>query len=255
LAARASDLGGAAVRGYWSKSRAPRYSLIFALPLFLLYEVLAAVYAGSPGVQSVRNAADVLLKTPFFLFTGTRGSLAFFATVIAVVVFLVGRDLAKSKDRPKPRWFLFMLGESALLALLLGVVVGMLTQRLLGGLMVVTPQVTPLDAMPAGMRLMLSLGAGLYEELLFRVMLVGGMAFGLRWLGLGVPISGVVATVAGALIFSAFHYVGEYGDPLELASFTYRAIAGVVFSALYLTRGFGITAWTHALHDVYVIVL
>ena len=253
LAALASER--AALRGYWSKTSAPRYSLIFALPLFLLYEVLAAAYAGAPGVQSVRNAADVLLKTPFFLFTGTRGSLAFFATVIAVAVFLVGRDIAKSKDRPKPKWFLFMLGESAILALLLGLVVGMLTQRLLDGLMVVAPQATPLEAMPAGMRLMLSLGAGLYEELLFRVILVGGLAFGLRWLGFGTALGGVIATVVGALIFSAFHYVGEYGDPLELASFTYRAIAGLVFSAMYLTRGFGITAWTHALYDVYVIVL
>lgn len=245
----------AALRGYWSKTRAPRYSLIFALPLFLLYEALAAAYAGAPGVQSVRNAADVLLKTPFFLFTGTKGSLAFFATVTAVAIFLVARDLAKSKDRPKPKWFVFMLGESAILAMLLGIVVGTLTQRLLGGLMMSVPQATPLEAMPAGMKFMLSLGAGLYEELLFRVILVGGMAYGLRWLGLGVPVSGVIATVVGALIFSAFHYIGEYGDPLELASFTYRAIAGVVFSALYLTRGFGITAWTHALYDVYVIVL
>lgn len=245
----------AALRGYWSKTRAPRYSLIFALPLFLLYEALAAAYAGTPGVQSVRNAADVLLKTPFFLFTGTRGSLAFFATLCAVSIFLIARDLVKSKDRPKPRWFLLMLGESAILAMLLGFVVGMLTQQLLNGLMVVSPQATSLNAMPAGMRFMLSLGAGLYEELLFRVILVGGMAFGLRWIGLGTTLSGIIAAVVGALIFSAFHYVGEYGDPLELASFTYRAIAGMVFSALYLTRGFGIAAWTHALYDVYVIVL
>jgi membrane protease YdiL (CAAX protease family) len=253
LAALASER--AALRGYWTKTRAPRYSLIFALPLFLLYEALAAAYAGTPGVQSVRNAADVLLKTPFVLFTGTSGSLAFFATICAVSVFLIARDLVKSKDRPKPRWFLLMLGESAVLAVLLGLVVGTLTQRLLGGLMVVSPQATPLEAMPAGMRFMLSLGAGLYEELLFRVILVGGMAAGLRWIGLGTTLGGVIATVAGALIFSAFHYIGEYGDPLELTSFTYRAIAGMVFSALYLTRGFGIAAWTHALYDVYVIVL
>ena len=252
MAALASER--AALRGYWTKTRAPRYSLIFALPLFLLYEALAAAYAGTPGIQSVRNAADVLLKTPFFLFTGTRGSAAFFATVIAVAVFLVGRDLMKSKDRPKPRWFLLMLGESAVLAALLGLVVGVLTQRLLG-MSVTTPQATPLTAMPAGMRFMLSLGAGLYEELLFRVILVGGLAFGLRWIGLGTTLGGVIATVVGALIFSAFHYIGEYGDPLELTSFTYRAIAGMAFSALYLTRGFGIAAWTHALYDVYVIVL
>jgi membrane protease YdiL (CAAX protease family) len=105
-------------------------------------------------------------------------------------------------------------------------------------------------------RLMLALGAGLYEELLFRVLLVGGLAAGLRWVaGLTVPVAGVIAAVIGAAVFSAFHYVGEYGDPWELASFTYRAIAGLVFSGLYLTRGFGITAWTHAMYDVYVMVL
>jgi len=255
LAALAAERS--ALRGYWAKTRAPRYSLIFALPLFLLYEALAAAYAGTPGVQSVRNAADVLLKTPFFLFSGTGGSAAFFATVIAVAVFLVGRDLVKSKDRPKPRWFLLMLGESAVLALLLGIVVGTLTARLLGALIALSMQnASPLAAMPAGTRLMLALGAGLYEELLFRVLLVGGLAAGLRWLLEGKPVAaGIVAAVVGALIFSAFHYVGEYGDKLTLASFTYRAIAGLVFSGLYLVRGFGITAWTHALYDVYVMVL
>ena len=64
-----------------------------------------------------------------------------------------------------------------------------------------------------------------------------------------------IAAVVGALIFSAFHYVGEYGDRFSVASFTYRAIAGLVFSGLYLMRGFGITAWTHAFYDVYVMVL
>jgi hypothetical protein len=248
-----------AARSYWTASRAPRYSLIFALPLFLLYEGLAAALGGAAGTASVRNAADVALKTPFLLFSGARGSVAFFATVIAVSVFLVGRDLARTRDRLRPRTFALMLGESIVLAMLLGIVVGTLTQRLLGSLSILAAQsggVTPLDALPLGTRLMLSLGAGLYEELLFRVLLVGGLAAGLRWLlGARTTMAGVVAALVGALIFSAFHYIGEYGDPFELGSFTYRAIAGLAFSALYLTRGFGITAWTHALYDVYVMVL
>ena len=245
-----------ALRAYWTKSRAPRYSLVFALPLFLLYEALAAALAGSPGVASVRNAADVALKTPFLVFSGTRGSLVFFATVVAICIFLVARDYTKSRERPQPRLFLYMLGESAALALLLGVVVGTLTQQLLDTLSLAAQAPTSLEAMGPGTKLMLALGAGLYEELLFRVLLVGSLAAGIRWLLGTRPISaGVVAAVIGALLFSAFHYVGEFGDPLELASFTYRAIAGLVFSGLYLTRGFGITAWTHALYDVYVMVL
>jgi hypothetical protein len=60
--------------------------------------------------------------------------------------------------------------------------------------------------------------------------------------------------VLGALIFSAFHYIGPYGDRLELGSFTFRAVAGVLFSGMYVLRGFGITAWTHALYDVFLAV-
>lgn len=230
---------------------------MFALPLFLLYEALAASLASAPGA-GVRNAADVLLKTPFLMFSGTRGSLAFFATVIAVCIYLVARDLTKSRERLRPGIFGMMLGESAVLALLVGIVVGTITARLLGGLSALAAQAaeTPLQQMGVATRLMLSLGAGLYEELLFRVLLVGGLAYALRWVTGGTRLlTGAIAAVVGALIFSAFHYVGAYGDPFELASFTYRAIAGLAFSGLYLTRGFGITAWTHALYDVYVMVL
>ena len=80
---------------YWDKSRAPRYSLLFALPLLLLYEGLAAALAGAPGTAGVRNAADVVLKTPFVFMSGTRGSLAFFATIVAIFIFFVARDLTK----------------------------------------------------------------------------------------------------------------------------------------------------------------
>ena len=244
---------------YWAATRAPRYSLVFALPLFLLYEGLAAALGGAPGTASVRNAADVALKTPFFLLSGARGSLAFFATVIAICIFLVARDLTRTRDHLRPRMFALMLGESAVLALLLGVVVGTLTQRLLGVLTALAAQkgaASPLESLGLSTRLMLALGAGLYEELLFRVLLVGGIAAGLAWLlGRRTWLTSTIAAVVGALIFSAFHYVGEYGDRFELASFTYRTIAGLAFSGLYLVRGFGITAWTHALYDVYVMVL
>src|SRR5256885_6354353 len=101
---------------YMTVSRAPRYSVLFALPLFLLYEALAAGLAGEPGAH-VRNAADVALKTPFLMFAGARGSLAFFATAIAACVFVVGRDIFRNRGPLSPRVFALMLGESAVLAL------------------------------------------------------------------------------------------------------------------------------------------
>ncbi|HEV8178644.1 MAG TPA: hypothetical protein VGP44_13290, partial [Gemmatimonadales bacterium] len=75
-----------------------------------------------------------------------------------------------------------------------------------------------------------------------------------RVFGWNTPTAGLFAVASGALIFSAFHYVGPYGDRFELGSFTFRAVAGVLFSGLYLLRGFGITAWTHALYDIFLAV-
>jgi hypothetical protein len=63
------------------------------------------------------------------------------------------------------------------------------------------------------------------------------------------------AVLVGATIFSAFHYVGAYGDVFTVQSFVFRLIAGIFFSALYLLRGFGIDAWTHALYDVFLIFI
>jgi hypothetical protein len=59
-----------------------------------------------------------------------------------------------------------------------------------------------------------------------------------------------LAIIGSALIFSAFHYVGPYGDQLTLGSFTFRAVAGVLLSGIYVARGFGIVAWTHAIYDI-----
>jgi len=240
---------------YWEASRAHRYSLLFALPLLLLYEALAAVLTRDPSVGGVRNGADVVLKELFLATVGGRGPLLFMAVVVGVSLWLVWRDMRAHRWQLRAWIFGGMVLESLGLALALGTVVGALTARLLG----------PLGALAAGSdvgaldwptQLMLSVGAGLYEELLFRVVVVAAIANGTRLaFGWGRGAAGVVATIVGALIFSAFHYVGPYGDDFALQSFTFRAIAGVMFSALYLTRGFGITAWTHAMYDVMVMMV
>lgn len=234
---------------YWHLSRSPRYSLLFALPLLILYETLAFVLSHD-AIAGVRNGADVLLKSAFVWLGGRTGVILFGVLLLGTGAALVYRDRAGGKLRPTV--FLAMAAESVLYAALFGAVAGALTALLLGGGRLALGPGVGLD-LPT--QLMISLGAGIYEELLFRVLIVGALAWGARRLfGWREAGAGVFATVVGALIFSAFHYIGPYGDRLTLASFTFRAIAGVLFSGLYLTRGFGITAWTHALYDVLVTV-
>ena len=87
------------------------------------------------------------------------------------------------------------------------------------------------------------------------MVIVALLSNGFRLLfGIGRVPAGFMAAIAGALLFSAFHYIGPLGEPLKLESFVFRTLAGLAFSGLYLTRGFGITAWTHALYDVAVLL-
>lgn len=238
---------------YWQISRAPRYSLLFALPLLLFYQILASL---QPVTRSgaIRNGADALLESLFIAVAGRWGPLAFMVCLIGFGSWLVARDL---KGRRLTGWvFAAMLGEATVLALLFGVSVGRVTWE------VVRPAGPPamigaaqIEQMAWTTRLMLSVGAGLYEELLFRVLLVAGLAGLARAIfGWRPAIAGVWATLVGAFLFSAAHYIGPYGDRLTLYSFVFRMIAGVFFSALYLLRGFGITAWTHALYDAFLLV-
>lgn len=243
---------GARRSSYFALSRAPRYSVLFALPLLVGYEGLAALLA-QPGKGEVRNGADVMLREAFILVAGPRGSLIFIAAVCLLGVGLVVRDMRKTHEGVRPAVFLAMLAESAVLAALFGIIIGVTTAKLLGSLRALS--IAPLEQASWPTRLMLSLGAGLYEELFFRVLLVGGLAAGARvLLGWGRKSAGVFAAVIGALVFSAFHYVGAYGDQFTIQSFTFRALSGLAFSALYLIRGFGITAWTHALYDAFLLL-
>jgi len=236
---------------YWQASRAHRYSLLFALPLLMLYELLAALLSRDPS-GGVRNGADVLIRSVFILIAGSRGPLFFGVCLIGVGIWLIGRDMRSHGRKLRAVFFARMAGESVLLALGFGIVVGTVTAQLLG----VLPS---LAIAPAEMgwwtTLMVSLGAGLYEELFFRVLLVSAIAFAARKVfSMRALPAGALAVVLGAVIFSAFHYIGAYGDDLELQSFTFRMIGGLFFSALYLLRGFGITAWTHALYDVFLLL-
>jgi hypothetical protein len=236
--------------GYWRLSRSPRYSLLFALPLLLFYETLAFVLSHD-SLTGVRNGADVLLKSVFVWLGGRLGLIGFGLLLIGGGAILVRRD--RSSGKLRPGLFLVMTAESILYAGLFGAVTSMLTGWLLGGL--VHLAAAPMATLDLPTQLMVSLGAGIYEELLFRVLIVGAPAWlAKRLFGWGPVAAGLFATVVGALVFSFFHYVGPYGDELRLGSFAFRAVAGVLFSGLYLTRGFGITAWTHALYDVLVTI-
>lgn len=237
---------------YVASVRAPRYAVLFAMPLLVAYEGLVAASGTTGG--TVRNGADALVAALFTAVAGPDGPLLFGALLVGGGAWLAWRD--RTGGTIRPAWFAAMFAESAILAMATAVVVGSVTAQLLGRAGLLAAGAAPVGELSAIDRLTVSLGAGLYEELLFRVVLVTALAWsGRTLLGLKDGAALAIAVVCSALVFSAFHYVGPGGDAFTLASFTFRAIAGLWFSALYALRGFGIAAWTHALYDVGVLLL
>ncbi|MBT8399543.1 MAG: CPBP family intramembrane metalloprotease, partial [Rhodothermia bacterium] len=179
---------------------------------------------------------------------GAPGMLAVGAVVIAIGIAIFVRD--RKKEIPiRPAFFGGVILESIVYAVLVAFLVSISVSLLLA---MVQDGGTVRD-LPIATQLSLSLGAGLYEELVFRVILVGGLAFLLGQVTSRKEIPYVVAAVVGAFLFSAVHYIGPFGDPLQLGSFLFRFLFGLAMNVIFLLRGFGVAAWTHALYDVFVV--
>ncbi len=102
-------------------------------------------------------------------------------------------------------------------------------------------------------QVILAVGAGIYEELVFRVILIALISiilgFVFQWSGV---IKNWVAMFIAAALFSSFHFIGEYGDWFSFNIFLIRFFAGIALGSLYFIRGFGITAWAHSIYDLMV---
>jgi membrane protease YdiL (CAAX protease family) len=241
------------MRNYYQTSRTQTYSLIFSLPLLVLYEVGARAMSGRGG--SLRNGADVMLRQVLAI-GGVQSTLAFTSVLAAIALVLIVVEQRRKRVPVKGGFFAVMLLESAAYAVAFGTVVGTVTAFLMGGLGGhLAVQDGAMSKLPMWQGVVLSLGAGIYEELFFRVILVGGLILLFRSGGLERKRAAIFAVLLAGLLFSAFHYIGPYAYPLTMSSFLFRFLSGVVFSGMFVLRGFGITAWTHALYDVFLTVL
>jgi hypothetical protein len=238
------------MKEYLRITRSAWYSYLFALPLLALYQV-TALLANLGERRQVINGADALVQN-FLNLVGLHGWLGSWLVIAVIAGAVVYRmDPAGRKAKLRPGYFPLLLAESAVYALFFGTVVSMLTAFVLphaGYLMVG-------GGISFGQKLAASLGAGLYEELVFRVLLMGGLLWGLKCTGMRPAPAAAAAVLISSFIFSAFHYVGPMGEPFQLVSFTFRFIAGAVLAGLFAARGFAVAAWTHALYDVFLLAV
>ncbi len=221
---------------YWSMSRTPLTSLVFTLPLVLAYEGgVLLLGRGSP-----RNGADVWLRT---LLDQLGFGQYFLLPVLTVVGLLVWHYVEHDRWKFSIGVLAAMAGECVLWA------------AALVGIARLQSQFWPL-AVGTGegffARLIAYCGAGLYEEVLFRLLLLPAIAWLLVQFGTSSVVATVWAVVVSSVLFSLAHYVGPLGDAFDPYSFTFRFLAGGFFAILFSVRGFGIAAGSHAAYDMLV---
>jgi membrane protease YdiL (CAAX protease family) len=221
-------------------------SLVLVFPLLIVYQI------GVLYTLPMLNGADFLTTLLFrTLGLSVQGYLIFVGAV--VVLFAVAVSLLHRRQRFDGRMVLPVLMESSIYALTMGSVIVLVMTKLLG----ISPRLAAtLESQGMLTRLIMSVGAGVYEETVFRLGLLGGLAvlfervFGVvRWAAV------LAAFLLSAAAFSAVHHLPPYGDPLTVGLFTFRLLAGVFFGLLFWFRGFAVAVYTHALYDVYVLLV
>jgi hypothetical protein len=247
---RALVPSGGSMRGSWRTPAAPVEPLLapsgawtdigLTLPVFVLYH-LGVIFL------PVRNAADVVTQELVALAHQSRPG--YIGLTLGVGVFILAILLALGR-RQVFRWqsFVALSVEGLLYAVAMRMVAAAVVGRLYLGV--------GIEQRFAG--LVMSLGAGLYEEVAFRVLLFG---VGLRcWRVLLGPLPtykgflfGVGWACVSALSFSAWHHLGTFAEDFDGHVFLFRSVCGLVFTLIYVTRGFAPVVWTHILYDLWVL--
>ena len=226
---------------YVSEARRIGISTVLILPLVAVYQI-GIVQAGS----TTRNIAEVWMTGPLAIL-GVPATTT--VNVLALSALLYGLWESQQRGSLSLTLLAVMLLESALYAVLIyagvswaAVFLQDVTASYLGIGVVFSHQ------------FMLSIGAAVYEELLFRLLLIGGGVLLMRRVFLWNPLAcGIFLLVVSSLLFSAAHHVGNRAQPFTPFLFIFRTLCGAALGGIYLGRGIGIAVWTHALYNLLVL--
>lgn len=234
------------IRQYLRDSRDLRTGLILVLPLFILYQIGVLLTDG------VRNGVDFVTSGMWWL---AQGELLSYLGINAVILaaFVIGIFALRHRGQLRPKIWPVMIAESTVYAIFFG------------GAVIQLMSVFGLDATLASggaqemtliQKFVLSLGAGLYEETVFRLLGMGGLYLALTKFAQDLPrwVSALIAVFVSSLIFSAIHHIGALGDPFTLGTFLFRFFAGILLAVIFYLRGFAVAVYTHAIYDIIVMV-
>jgi hypothetical protein len=219
--------------------------------MMLVFPLLVVYHAGLLVTGGLLNGVDFV--TQLILPLLGREHYWWFVLLVTAA-FVVALVVLRRKQHFHPRTIIPLLLESTIYALTMGGLISLIMIRFLH---LDPPRMAAAvkDAASPLTNLVMSLGAGVYEELVFRLgLLTGLVALFEKVIGMRRVVAVVLGFGLSAAAFSAVHHLGPLGDPVQVWVFTFRFLAGVLFGLLFWFRGFAVAVYTHAIYDIVVLV-
>lgn len=244
----AGDAGRSGSAGYWTESQRPLAGLVLVLPLLLMYEAGIRMLSDARA-DTLRNGADYWMRQ-VLASVGLPSSVLLPSALL--IILMVLHAVRRDPWTLRPSTPLKMLIESSWLAIPL-VLIGQLHHLLFRAGSVVSMQVSGAPGDGGQLAVALSfVGAGIYEELLFRLLALPAGWVLFRILGCGRLSAAWLSALFTAFAFALAHHVGPAGEPISLFAVSFRTVAGVYFAAVFLKRGIGVTVGSHTAYDLLV---
>ncbi|RMF76988.1 MAG: CPBP family intramembrane metalloprotease [Planctomycetota bacterium] len=219
---------------YFVETRRPRASLLLVAPLLLAGEALRRWSHGADAAAPALVATRLIDATTALI--GTGGGWIPAAAVLATLFVLHFRH-PPADWREAPIAPPLMLLESALLALPL-IVVGRM-------MLAIDP-----FAAASWSRAVL---AGVYEEFLFRLVLIGVALYALRRARLPGAAPAMIAALLSGVCFAAAHVAPLGGESPATIPLILRTLAGAYLGGVFMLRGFGLAVGAHVAHNLFVV--
>lgn len=235
---------------YWAATRRPFPSLLLVAPLIMAYEG-GVLYLGGTSPAGVRTGADSWMRSALrAVGTGDHWLLP----LLLVVILLSWQVVSFRGWRFSPGILAGMVVESFVWAVaLLGI--SRLIDVGFSYLEQARPTLLAVDAAgghPSIASLVGYIGAGVYEETLFRLILVPVLFTTLRLVQVPQVLASSLAVTGSALLFALAHHAGNPAEQFTWFAFVFRWMAGVFFAWVFVLRGFGIAVGTHTMYDILV---
>jgi hypothetical protein len=258
--ASASQLLNFSTGSYLERTSRPVYAIAFLLPLIVFYEI-GTMWVNTDVLHHCQNRVVAFVWLSYLAqFVGFQDKASFMVLPLLVLLVLAAFQFSSGK-----KWQVNtidtvpMAGECTLLSVPL-IMMGLLLSR------PVASQAASSGVHSSGLagEIVTGIGAGIYEEFVFRLMLICLlMILFQNLIGMKHTSAAIASILISSALFSAYHHIDilplQSGiravDPFTWPKFIFRTLAGVYFAGLFAVRGFGITAGTHAVYDILVALM